>query len=276
MAITNGYSTLIKLRDRLLDMRTYTASTISFSGSRISDAAYGLKGLQDGDVIQVDGSDNNDGYYVVANGNEPGYVIVGEALTAESAGNSITLIQSQDQIDDAKLESIIEGISREIDKKFKRRFFVTSGDETRVFTAKYSDIMYPGDIVSITTLKGDTNGDGTYNETWAATDYALWPANAVLDSEPYTCIITKTLGTKVFPVGIINGVQIVGKFGWPAVPPQIEELTLLLASRLFYRKDAIFGVVKGAPELGEVRRIITDDPEAQALMMGMMDKGKLV
>ena len=184
-------------------------------------------------------------------------------------------ITATDTDDDAKLQSMLEAISRQIDKQMRRRFYVTSSDETRYYSSVDPNTMFPDDIVSITTLKTDTNGDGTYNETWATTDYYLMPLNAALDDEPYTKIQTATLGTKRFPV-LPNDTQIVGKFGWPEVPDQIREATLLISQRLFFRKDAVFGIVKGARELGEVRRIIIEDPEVQNLLHGMDKKGRLV
>ena len=278
MSITNGYTTLNKLRHKLLDRLTYTSTTISFdSGTKkISDSAYALRGVQDSDTVQVSGSTNNDGYYTVATGNTPGYFVVSESLTTEAAGDTVTITVMQDQMDDWVLESVIEAVSRSIDTKCKRRFYTTDSDETRYFTARWNDILYPGDIVSITTLAGDTSGDGTYNETWATTDYHLEPFNASLDSEPYTKIQIATLGTKLFPVGIHKGVKIIGKFGWSTAPKQVGEVCLLLAARLFYRKDAVFGIVKGAPELGEVRRIILEDPEVDMLLMGLVDSGKYI
>lgn len=173
---------------------------------------------------------------------------------------------------DEILDSIAEGISRAIDQNMRRRFYVTSSDETRYYTAMDSEVIYPGDIVSITTLKTDDGGDGTFENTWTTDDYILEPMNAALDNEPYTAIYTATLGDYKFPVGVRKGVQIVGKFGYPAIPANVKEAALLLAERLYKRKDAIFGVV-GSGELGEMLYILRNDPEIRDLLYGMTRGG---
>ena len=184
-------------------------------------------------------------------------------------------LEISDSSYDDMLDSMAEAISRAMDFEFKRRFYTTSADETRYFTANSSEALYPGDIVSITTLKTDAGGDGTFESTWTEnTDFYLEPFDADDDGKPFTEIHTAPLGSYKFPVGIRRGVQIVGKFGWPAVPPQARELCFLLASRLYKRKGAIFGVA-GASELGQIYYILRNDPEARSLGKGLLKGGAL-
>lgn len=180
-------------------------------------------------------------------------------------------ISSTDTDDDEKLSGVLNAISRAIDWRCNRRFYTTTADETRYFTAEYGDRLDPGDLLSITTLKTDDDEDGTYEVTWTEdTDYYLLPLNAALDEKPYTKIVVSPLTTDAaFPVDLLKGVQIVGTWGyWTSVPENIREATLLAAERLFKRKDAIFGIT-GSPELGMLRRIVTLDPDVQLLLDGM-------
>ncbi len=174
-------------------------------------------------------------------------------------------IVTGDTADDTKLESVVEGISRAIDNHCGRRFYLDGSDATRYFTPEFADLLYVGDLVSVTSLFTDEDGDRTYERTWAATDYDLEPFNAALDSWPYTTILTTPKGLYTFPVGISKGVKMVSKWGWPAVPKPIAEACLLAGEKLFKRKDAIFGVV-GSPEMGVLKQMMRDDPDLAILL----------
>ena len=273
MGITNGYATLAELKARLMQTApTYTATTISFASAtkKIADTALGLEMFATGQRIQVSGSTSNDGYYNITTGGVAAEIVTTEALTDEAAGDTVTITDVTDPLNDSQMESVIEGISRAIDKHCKRRFYTTDSDETRYFTARYTDKLYPGDVLSITTLKTDAGADGTYEDSWTEdTDFYLEPLNASLDSEPYTRIVKHSLGSYSLPVGIVKGVEIIGKFGYASTTPDnINEACLLMAARLFKRKDAVFGIT-GSPEMGVLRQILRDDPEIQSLLYGM-------
>lgn len=135
---------------------------------------------------------------------------------------------------DFMLDRALQSASRWIDRTLGRRFFTTTAPEIRYFTACnaywYIDT---GDLLSVTTLATDANGDGVYETTWTVTtDYWLGPRNAPLDGEPYTCINrTSTSGRFSFPAWQ-DGVQVTGQFGYCTlanVPPQIRELCLAVA-----------------------------------------------
>ena len=69
---------------------------------------------------------------------------------------------------------------------------------------------------------------------------------------------------------MLKGVEIIGKFGYSSTTPaNIEEACLLMAERLFKRKDAVFGIT-GSPEMGVLRQILRDDPEIKTLLHGMV------
>jgi hypothetical protein len=169
--------------------------------------------------------------------------------------------------DDADLENIITAVSRLIDARCHRRFYTTDSDETRYYTAEESDYLMPGDdIISITTLYTDNDGDRTYEYTWTATDYDLCPVNAALDGEPYTWLETAPNGDYVFP-RTRRGVKIVGKFGYAATAPAlVKRACYLQCQRVWKRKDAPFGVM-GPNEFGQQTVITRLDPDVDEMLV---------
>lgn len=115
--------------------------------------------------------------------------------------------------DDAKIDLLLQGVSQWVDKFTGRRFQPYTA--TRYYTARRGSVLdLPDDLLSITTLKHDENGDGTYEQTWASTDYHLWPYDAATDEIPYTAIKVAPQGTRAFPAGQPKGVEIAGSWGY--------------------------------------------------------------
>jgi hypothetical protein len=168
---------------------------------------------------------------------------------------------------DTTIEGTIQAVSRSIDLLGPRRFWVNAADalETRYCTVKKligGLFWLPDDVVSITTLASDNDGDGTYEVTWAATDYKLGPPNAALDGWPYNYIRRLPLGLCWLPEGIEDGIKIIGRFGFPAVPAQITEACYLQSYRLYLRKTSPFGVA-GSADMGQVMVIPKLDPDIE-------------
>lgn len=184
-----------------------------------------------------------------------------------------------DDTDDEKMELILHAISRSLDSICHTRFYTTASDETRYYTSRFDDVLFVADdVLSITTLKTDNDGDRTYGYTWATTDYDLMPSNASLDDEPYTHIEVTPNGDYSFP-SVRKGVQIVGKFGYSeSAPHEVREAVLLLATKLFRRKDIPFGVA-GSTDLGtviaEIRRAALSDAEIQLLLGKYLGRRKM-
>jgi len=79
---------------------------------------------------------------------------------------------------DAALVRLIERVSRAIDDQVHRRFY--SEIATRLYDgAGNRELWLPDDLLTVTTLKVDEDGDGTFELTLAVnTDYWLWPDNS--------------------------------------------------------------------------------------------------
>lgn len=170
-----------------------------------------------------------------------------------------------DSIDDALIELSVAGASRQIDGYCERVFYSTSA--TRVYTPESYTLCQVDDLVSVTTLK--TSGDGsTFDTTWAATDYQLEPLNGVSGGLVQPATRIRAVGDYFFPIAQLMmpaQVQIVGTFGWSAVPAAIKQATILLAMRQFKRYDSPLGVM-GFGDLGAVR-VGRIDPDVEALIM---------
>lgn len=159
--------------------------------------------------------------------------------------------------DDAEILGACRAVSRWIDKRYCKRHFYRQ-TATRTFEATGLYCLEVPDLVSVTTLKTDAAGDGTFETTWASTDYQLLPVNAPteLEPEPYTEI--RAIGTQTFPVPYSSylarrdRVQIVGVWGWPAVPEPVIEAAKILVGDYQKLGAGAFGVV-GYGDWGPMR-----------------------
>lgn len=131
---------------------------------------------------------------------------------------------------DAALRRVLEAVSEQIDVWCERTFRTFLA--TRYYQARRRDRLdLDADLLAVTTLKtlsDNTDGTRTYGDTWATTDYDLWPDNAATERRPYTRLCANPSGAYWFP-GDPRGVQIVGRWGfWQ----DTETLTATLAEAL--------------------------------------------
>jgi len=168
-------------------------------------------------------------------------------------------ITSVDSSRDADLEKVIQAASRKIDKYCGQSFYSDTGDSIKYYTAPTQYRVYVDPIQTITSLLTDDDGDQTYENTWATTDYYLLPANSPM-GWPYTYIEVTPQGNYSFPRDLRNGVKITGLFGWSAVPDEVREACFLTANRYWMRRTAPFGVA-GANEFGAPVIMTKLDPD---------------
>ena len=175
-----------------------------------------------------------------------------------------------DTFDDGLFEVAIESASRDIDA-YCERVFYNAGSLTRVYIPADIYRLETDDLVFVTTIKSDTNGDGGFNQTWAATDYQLEPLNGIAGGivTPYTRI--RAVGDFLWPVyepRDINAgqasVEITGVFGFASIPMAIKQATILASLRAYKRYESPTGVL-GFSDVGVVR-IGRLDPDVQRLI----------
>ena len=119
---------------------------------------------------------------------------------------------------DLPLRLVVEAVSREIDGYTRRQFFHTT--QTLELDGPGDTIIIIPDTVKITSLKEDSNNDGTFDATWATNDYYEYPRNANPTADwggkPYTqlAVSDKTVGTQdQFIFGTAN-YELIGTFGY--------------------------------------------------------------
>ena len=164
-----------------------------------------------------------------------------------------------DNTDDELLENAIEGASRRIDGYCGRRFYQQNATLSLYAIDSYT-LPTQDDLYSVTTLKTDDDGDGTYETTWTTgVDYQLEPLDAVITGQPIRTITA--IGGKTFPLfslPALPSAQIVGVWGWSAIPDDVREACVLLTMRGFARYNAALGVVGFADMAIQVRAIYPD------------------
>lgn len=176
-----------------------------------------------------------------------------------------------DTTDDTRLERIVTAVSREIDNHCRRRFYAAT--QTRYYSPVRTCELIVDDLLSVTSLKTDEDGDRTYETTWAATDYDLEPANAQLESqpEPYWLIRVTPTGRYSFPCHG-RAVEVAGSWGYASsTPPVVQEACLLQSARIFERSKSAFGIA-GDPNIGTVRLSAALDPDVKMLLEKLMLK----
>lgn len=148
----------------------------------------------------------------------------------------------------ADLDDVITSVSRLVDSYCGRHFYQSGTSEVpeaRVFEAdelRCLDLGPFNDLVSLSSLKVDRDGSGTYGET--ITSYVLGPANAAVFSWPYTEI--ELLAGVYFPTFSPTGreylVQVNGVWGWPEIPAEVKQATKMAVAYYAKMQDAPLGV----------------------------------
>lgn len=144
------------------------------------------------------------------------------------------------------IEAVITAASRALDEYCQRHFWPDGTvplPVTRTFAACDDYVVDLGpfnDLVSVTTLKTDEAGDGTFETTWATADYQLLPVSRP-NGRPYTrveAIAGRRFPTVRYGPGRVDRVQIEGVWGWAAVPAEVKQACKIKAARLFTRHQS--------------------------------------
>lgn len=177
------------------------------------------------------------------------------------------LQDSGSKLDADLIDRAINSASRAVDNYTGRRFWQDATVRTRTFRPLEHRIAWVSDISTTTGLIIATGDDGTFPTTWAATDYELEPENGDEDGPAYAWWRILAVGDQRFiPSTLRRTLSVTARFGWSAVPDPVNEATILKASQLFQRKNAVFGIA-GFGEFGPMR-ITRKDPDVIELLNG--------
>ena len=153
----------------------------------------------------------------------------------------------------ALIAGACEAASRRIDGHCGRTFSKTTSDTSRVFHPLTRYAVHIDDCYSITTVKSDTDDDGTYETTWTVTtDYMAEPLNGIRHGLTWPTTKLVAVGTSLFPGARRPTVQVTGKWGWAQLPEQVVSAALQLAIMFYRSPDAPFGTA-GIADLGLTR-----------------------
>ncbi|MFB7866995.1 head-tail connector protein [Streptomyces sp. NPDC056069] len=162
------------------------------------------------------------------------------------------------------LDMALAAASRGIDQATGRRFYLDDAATARVYRPSGRTVcgddgerLIVDDIGSASGLVVETGSAGSWT---TLTDYETSPDNALVRGRPVTALL---LSSGSWGAGSTR-VRVTAKWGWPAVPDEIEQATLIQAARLYRRKDSPEGVT-GSAEWGVVR-LSRRDPDVWALI----------
>jgi hypothetical protein len=178
-----------------------------------------------------------------------------------------------DSIDDTLLELSIESASREIDSYTERVFYSTGGTPVaRVYIPQDIYLVETDDIISVTTVKSDSAGDGTFDVTWTVSDFQLEPLNGRAGGIDTPATRIRAIGDYLWPVyepRNVNSnqasVQVTGVFGFATVPTAVRQACILSALRAYKRYESPTGVL-GFSDIGAVRVGTKLDPDVERLI----------
>lgn len=171
-------------------------------------------------------------------------------------------IQADDTSRDELLDGALAAASRGIDTATGRHFYLEETATARTFAMAGRLVrrddgvrLLIDDIGAVPVLVETGTGD-----TWATlSGYDTAPDNALVRGRPITALSSSAGGWGTGPRA-----RVTARWGWPAVPAEVTEATLIQASRLYRRKDSPEGVT-GSAEWGVVR-LSRRDPDVWALI----------
>ncbi|MYV64440.1 phage gp6-like head-tail connector protein [Streptomyces sp. SID2131] len=173
-------------------------------------------------------------------------------------------IEAADTSRDTLLAAALAAASRGIDKATGRRFWLDEQPVQRTYrtagrVARHDDgeLLLVDDIGSAELIV-ETGQGLSYT---AVTDYETSPDNAAADGVAVTGLLRVRAA---WGASTVSRVRITARFGWPTVPDDITEATLIQAARLYRRKDSPEGVT-GSAEWGVVR-LSRRDPDVWNLI----------
>jgi hypothetical protein len=178
-------------------------------------------------------------------------------------------INTTDSTRDTQLTEKLDAAAAAIDDYCGRTFTAAGSPATartlqprgRIQRTDEGERLLVPDIGSTTDLVIETGSTAAGWDAVTSTRYEVEPTNAAAEGEPYTAIL---LMSGTWPTSVGTRVRVTARWGWPAVPDVVEQANLLLAARLWKRKDSPEGII-GSAEWG-VLRLSRTDPDVVTLL----------
>ncbi len=154
---------------------------------------------------------------------------------------------------DEQLSLAVSSASRWLDGYCRRQFNLATTSTARIFDVSRTGNVLVDDIgdpsIAVAT---DTSCDGTYATSWASSDFQAQPFNAFAVGRPITELAA--VGNLRFPQVFRRAglVKVTAKWGWPAIPDEVKQATLIQAGHIYKRRESTEGVM-GFSQFGPVR-----------------------
>lgn len=195
-------------------------------------------------------------------GGDPVEVEVEVYVTALPLYATLAQLKSMMTVTDTDRDSVLvdklAAASRSIDTTTGRRFYLDAAATARVINPSRKVVrdedgahLLVADIGDLDDLVVEVGRTGAWTAVTGSVEAE--PTDAIDELKPVTSLL---IGGS-WPSGGGSRVRVTARWGWPAVPQGVHEATLILAARLFKRKDSPEGVL-GSSEWGVIRLSRTD------------------
>jgi hypothetical protein len=153
-------------------------------------------------------------------------------------------VTKTDTADDPTILVQLKAVSRYLDRKMGRFFTIDSAAVARVYDGSQSSKLFVDDIGDKTgiAVKVDMTGDGDFVDSGETltenTHYIVGPRNAALGPEPEPYTYLELMPSNGLLTSWWNGynleglVQVTARYGWPAIPPAVKELTVAITRQI--------------------------------------------
>lgn len=179
------------------------------------------------------------------------------------------IIGEYDPTHNTELELAMDAAVASVQRHCGRTFETPAAATARTFVPSSCARVWVDDISSTTDLvvKTDDNDDGTFETTWASTDYVLHPLDGRSAGEyrPYHYI--EAVESRTFPRWNQrrNVVQVTAKWGWTTVPDAVKQAALMQTAADFARRGSPHGVAAFG-EFGPIRVRGSLDPRVVEML----------
>ena len=156
-----------------------------------------------------------------------------------------TLQLSGQSYADLDIQQAILAASRAVDELTHRRFWPDEdANQVRYYTPNGLPTVGIDDLLDLTTLDQDYDGDGTFEQTLTEnTDFLLEPLNAAADGRPWDALRLHPSSAYLWS-SYPRSLKVTGQFGWAAAPAGVKVASSQIATRLLkIMREAPFGVV---------------------------------
>jgi hypothetical protein len=146
------------------------------------------------------------------------------------------------QADDGRYAAALAAASRDAERYCGRQFNNVVIAAARTFQPRNRHVLLVDDFHTTTDLviETDTGDDGTYETTWTAADYLLWPPGGLRDGVPgWPYERVTAVESLEFPCGNARpSVQVTAQWGWAAVPAAVKDAVLAAAEARLAKQAA--------------------------------------